>query len=184
MGKTTKGAAKTAAKITKGKEKVEKKCGRAAKCAALLLASGLAALFCGCSTTGEQPARSQTQNNRFENCTFINAASVKLPLDAEGTNRVAEVEGGSLPPFEQFTQTQANEGSETISPTASPTNTTDIRPQTDVNTTGGRTAGILETALQAGASALMPKSSGAGSAAPAPSGAVCTDGSCTPGTGE
>ncbi len=151
MGKTTKGAAKTAAKVAKGKEKVRRKCGRAAKCAALLLASGLAALFCGCSTTGEQPARSQTQNNSFENCTFINAASVRLPLDAEGTNRVAEVGGGGLPPFEQFTQTQANEGSETISPTASPTNTTDIKPQTDVNTTGGRTPGVRDPGRRLGA---------------------------------
>lgn len=174
MGKTTKGAAKTAAKIAKGKEKVEKKCGRAAKCAALLLASGLAALFCGCSTTGEQPARSQTQNNSFEDCTFIIAAR------ASSTNGAVSAEGDALPSVEWFTQTQANEGSETISPTASPTNTTDIKPQTDVNTTGGRTAGILETALQAGASA-MSKSSGTGSAATAPSGAACTDGSCTPG---
>lgn len=175
MGKTTKGAAKTAAKIAKGKEKVEKKCGRAAKCAALLLASGLAALFCGCSTTGEQPARSQTQNNSFEDCTFIIAAR------ASSTNGAVSAEGDALPSVEWFTQTQANEGSETISPTASPTNTTDIKPQTDVNTTGGRTAGVLETALQAGASALMSKSSGTGSAATAPSGAACTDGSCTPG---
>lgn len=176
MGKTTKGAAKTAAKIAKGKEKVEKKCGRATKCAALLLAYGLAALFCGCSTTGEQPARSQTQNNRFEACTFIIAAR------ASSTNGAVSAEGDALlPSVEWFTQTQANAGSETISPTASPTNTTDIKPQADVNTTGGRTAGVLETALQAGASALMSKSSGMGSAATSPSGAACADGSCTPG---
>lgn len=175
MGKTTKGAAKTAAKIAKAKAKVARKCGKAAKCAALLLASGLAALFCGCSTTGEQPARSQTQNNSFEDCTFIIAAR------ASSTNGAVSAEGDALPSVEWFTQTQANEGSETISPTASPTNTTDIKPQTDVNTTGGRTAGILETALQAGASALMSKSSGTGSAATAPSGAACADGSCTPG---
>lgn len=175
MGKTTKGAAKTAAKIAKAKAKVARKCGKAAKCAALLLASGLAALFCGCSTTGEQPARSQTQNNSFEDCTFIIAAR------ASSTNGSVSAEGDALPSVEWFTQTQANKGSETISPTASPTNTTDIKPQTDVNTTGGRTAGVLETALQAGASALMSKSSGMGSAATAPSGAACTDGSCAPG---
>lgn len=175
MGKTTKGAAKTAAKISKAKAKVARKCGKAAKCAALLLASGLAALFCGCSTTGEQPARSQTQNNSFEDCTFIIAAR------ASSTNGAVSAEGDALPSVEWFTQTQANEGSETISPTASPTNTTDIKPQTDVNTTGGRTAGVLETALQAGASALMSKSSGMGPAATDPSGAACTDGSCTPG---
>lgn len=178
MGKTTKGAAKTAAKVAKGKEKVRRKCGRAAKCAALLLASGLAAPFCGCSTTGEQPARSQTQNNSFDGCIFVIAAR------ASSTNGAVSAEGDALPSVEWFTQTQANEGSETISPTASPTNTTDVRPDVDVNTTGGRTAGILETAIQAGASALMSKSSGAGSAAPAPSGAACTDGSCTPGAVE
>ncbi len=176
MGKTTKGAAKTAAKVAKGKEKVEKKCGRAAKCAALLLASGLAALFCGCSTTGEQPARSQTQNNNFDGCIFVIAAR------ASSTNGAVSAEGDALPSVEWFTQTQANEGSETVSPTASPTNTTDVKPQTDVNTTGGRTAGILETALQAYAAPRA--SSGTGSAAPAPSGADCTDGSCTPGAGK
>lgn len=174
MGKTTKGAAKTAAKVAKGKEKVERKCGRAAKCAALLLTSGLAAL-CGCSTTGEQPTRSQTQNNSFDGCIFVIAAR------ASSTNGAVSAEGDALPSVEWFTQTQANEGSETVSPTASPTNTTDVRPQTDVNTTGGRTAGILETAIQAGASALMSKSSGAGSAANV-TGGVCTDGSCTPAT--
>ena len=105
----------------------------------------------------------------------------ELQLTADGIVTLASAEGDALPSVEWFTQTQANAGSETISPTASPTNTTDIKPQTDVNTTGGRTAGVIETALQAGASALMSKSSGTGSAATAPSGAVCTDGSCTPG---
>lgn len=169
---------KVAAKVAKGKAKVAKKCGKAAKCAAMLLALG--AVLCGCSTTGEQPARSQTQNNEIHDCVFVIAGKATVN-PASSTNVVADADGGVLPSVEWFTQTQANEGSETISPTASPTNTTDIKPQTDVNTTGGRTAGILETALQAGASALMSKSSGTGCAATAPSGAACTDGSCTPG---
>jgi len=49
---------------------------------------------------------------------------------------------------------------------ANPTNTTDIKPDVDVNTTGGKTAGVLETAISAGASLLKGSSS-------------CSDGSCT-----
>ena len=165
---------KVAAKVAKGKEKVQVKCGKAAKAVAVL---AVLLAFCGCSTTGEQPARSQTQNNEIHDCTFIVAG--KAIVNPKGsTNELVKAEGEVLPSVEWFTQTQANEGSETISPTASPTNTTDIKPDVDVNTTGGRTAGVLETAITAGASALMNATSSSGSASAASG--TCTDGSCTP----
>lgn len=43
--------------------------------------------------------------------------------------------------------------------TSTPTNTTDIRPDVDVNTTGSRSAGVLETFISAGLSAITGKSS-------------------------
>lgn len=163
MAKTTKGASKTAAKIAKGKAKVARKCGKAAKAVAVtLFASALFAAGCMGTTT---PSRSQTLC--IKDCT-INVYGC-------GT------ETNEVPRIELATQAMSIDNSGTETQTTSPTNTTDIKPQTDVNTTGGRTAGILETALQAGASALMSKSSGTGSAATAPSGAACADGSCTPG---
>lgn len=163
MAKTTKGAAKTAAKIARGKAKVARKCGKAAKAVAVaLFASALFAAGCMGTTT---PSRSQTLC--IKDCT--------ISVYGCGT------ETNEVPRIELATQAMSIENSGTETQTASPTNTTDIKPQTDVNTTGGRTAGVLETALQAGASALMSKPSGTGSAATAPSGAACTDGSCTPG---
>lgn len=163
MAKTTKGAAKTAAKIARGKAKVARKCGKAAKAVAVaLFASAMFAAGCMGTTT---PSRSQTLC--IKDCT--------ISVYGCGT------ETNEVPRIELATQAMSIENSGTETQTASPTNTTDIKPQTDVNTTGGRTAGILETALQAGASALMSKPSGTGSAATAPLGAACTDGSCTPG---
>ena len=163
MGKTTKGAAKTAAKIAKAKAKVARKCGKAAK--SVVAALFMSALFvAGCMGT-TTPSRSQTLC--IKDCT--------ISVYGCGT------ETNEVPRIELATQAMSIENSGTETQTASPTNTTDIKPQTDVNTTGWRTAGVLETALHAGASALMSKSSGTGSATTAPSGAACTDGSCTPG---
>ena len=152
MAKTTKGAAKTAAKIARGKAKVARKCGKAAKAVAVaLFASALFAAGCMGTTT---PSRSQTLC--IKDCT--------ISVYGCGT------ETNEVPRIELATQAMSIENSGTETQTASPT-----------NTTGGRTAGVLETALQAGASALMSKPSGTGSAAVAPLGAACTDGSCTPG---
>ena len=117
---TTKAKAKVAAKTGK--------CGRnakeCAKAAVVLVAfAALAALLTGCATTGEQPARSQTMTNEFRDCVIVMAAKATV------TNCVVVAEGGAMPTLEMFTQTQANEGSETISPTATPT--LDIKP--DIN---------------------------------------------------
>lgn len=61
----------------------------------------------------------------------------------------------------------------TESTTANPTNTTDVKPDVDVNTTGARSAGVLETAI----SGLL--GAGKGSSAD-PHATTCTDGSCSP----
>lgn len=103
--------------------KVGKKLGRnareCAKAAVVLVAfAALAALLTGCATTGEQPARSQTMTVNLDECTI----TINLPQGAEGL----------APTLELMTQTQANEGSETISPTATPTNTTDTDASLDI----------------------------------------------------
>lgn len=173
---------KVAAKVAKGKEKVEAKCGKAAKAVAALAAPAALLAFCGCSTTGEQPARSQTQNNEIHDCTFIVAG--KATVNPKGTtNEVVVADGEVLPSVEWFTQTQANEGSETNAQTATPTNTTDVKPQTDVNTTGGRTAGVLETAVSAAASCLTAKTAAPAATTNGTAGGACTDGSCSPSGG-
>jgi len=65
--------------------------------------------------------------------------------------------------------------------TSSPTNTTDLRPDVDVNTTGSRTAGVLETAISAGISALTSSSS-TNSSSTSSSTTTSTDGTCTDGS--
>ena len=75
----------------------------------------------------------------------------------------------------------ADSSGSTETMTATPTNTTDIKPDVDVNTTGGRTAGVLETAIAAGSSALvnaMTSDKSSESATTSSASAECTDGSC------
>lgn len=129
MGKTLKGAAKTASKIAtkvkRAKGKIARKCGKATACAV-----GAFLLLCvGCSTArSEMPAeqssaqRAQTITAMFRDCQFNFGYSA-------ATNYT-----GNLPSFEFITATQSNEtgGGETYenAPTATPTAT-----QTPTNTT-------------------------------------------------
>ena len=98
MGKTTKGAAKTAAKIAKGKAKVARKCGKAAKAVAVaLFASALFAAGCMGTTT---PSRSQTLC--IKDCTIsvygcgtetnevprIELATQAMSIENSGTRRI------------------------------------------------------------------------------------------------
>ena len=173
--KVKKAKAKVAAKVAKGKAKLRRKLG---KVKAVLVLFALAAVASGCASTGSQPSRTQSQNNEFKDCTFILAAKATV------SNQTIQAEGdATLPCIELFTQTQGNDGSETVSPTATPTNTTDIRPDVDVNTTGGRSAGVLETLIGAfGTWLTTPSGKDAVSAtAPANStGGDCKDGNCSP----
>lgn len=182
--------AKVAAKIAKAKSKVAAKCGDsdAAKKLTEKVATlvALALVIAGCASTGEQPARSQTMHNNFDECIVIVAGKVTLK---EG--KVKEVDGeGGLPALELFTQTQQNEGSETISPHASPTNTTDVDAALDVpvnkmNSGTSAAGGAAEKLLGAGADWLSSKigTGGAGSTATANAkAAACADGSCSKGS--
>lgn len=189
--KCDKAKAKCASKVAKGKSKVAKKCGKtgaakkvAAKVATVIV---LALVIAGCASTGEQPARSQAMHNNFDECIVIVAGKVTLK---EG--KVKEVDGeGVLPSLELFTQTQANEGSETIAPKATPTNTTDVDAALDVpvnkmNSGTSAAGGAAERLLGAGADWLSGKLNGGdASAAKTDTGtstkakAECSDGNCS-----
>ena len=128
MGKI---ADKVAKAKNKAKAKVTAKTGKTGKkkvCAALALTAGIA-LIVGCATTGEQPARSQTQHNDIRNCIII-VGSARTTVSNDVVKAEAEVTPSAI---ELFTQTQANEGSETVSPTATPTLTVDT--DADLNLT-------------------------------------------------
>lgn len=184
--KVSKIKAKVAAKVAKCKAKVAAKCGEtgAAKVATVI---AIALVIAGCASTGEQPARSQTMHNNFDECIVIVAGKVTLK---EG--KVNEVDGeGGLPSLELFTQTQANEGSETIAPKATPTNTTDVDAALDVpvnkmNSGTSAAGGAAERLLGAGADWLSGKLNGGDASAAKTTGtstqanAACPDGNCSP----
>lgn len=147
---------------TKAKAKVAAKTGKCggnakecAKAAVVLVAFAALAILCGCATTGEQPARSQTQTNRFDDCIVIVGAARTTV-----SNGVVVAEADVSPTaVELFTQTQANEGSETISPVATPT--LDIKPDINVryndalkNATDA-SKGVLETLSEASSKAVL-----------------------------
>ena len=191
--KVSKIRSKVASKVAKVKAKVAERTGeavdgvkKAAKCVAVLFA--IALLSSGCSTTGEQPARSQTQNNTFDDCIIVVATRVSV------SNRVVNAYGSQeIPSVDLFTQAQANDGSETISPHASPTNTTDVDAALDVpvnkmNSGTSAACGAAEKLLGAGADWLSSKI-GTGGAATASTAAqanaksaACADGSCSKGS--
>lgn len=129
MGKTSKGKEKAAAKIAAAKRKIARKC--KGKCAALLAALGLAFVLAGCSTSNSaQPAKAQTQNNTFDDCIFVVATHCSV------SNRIVTAEGTKdAPSVELLTQTQSLEssGTESYSPTATQTPTTDVKPDVDVH---------------------------------------------------
>lgn len=161
--------AKVSAKVSAAKAKVKAKVGKAGKgvkCAVILLA--LASVV-GCMDTN--PASRATNSTdeigdilvRFENCSNC-TGTVNL---TKGDSALASADSSGS------TETQ----------TATPTKTTDVSPKTDVNTTGGRTAGVLETAIGAGINALTGDGGSGAKQTACPGGACsyngeCADGSC------
>ena len=142
MGKTSKCKDKAKAKVAKGKAKVARKCGAAAK--AVIAAVCLSVLFSGCMGT-QTPSRSQSLT--IKDCT------IKVYGCGTETNEV--------PRIELATQAMSIENSGTETQTATPTQTTDVKPDVNLNYaqgggitnrgTGGGTAsgaaGVLEKLL-------------------------------------
>ena len=195
MGKTDKCKKKAAAKVAKAKGKIARKTKGAC---ALFLAFGLA-LLCGCSTSDSaQPAKSQTQNNTFDDCIIVVATKCSV------SNRIVRADGTKdIPAVELFTQTQSLEssGTESFSQTATQTPTTDVKPDIDVhyndamkNATDA-SKGVLESLIDSSAKAVLQmmsekktgtvevtKTDGSTATVKCENGqcSLCTDGSCTP----
>ena len=163
MGKTVKGKEKAAVKVARKKRKLVRKC-KGTACALLLF--GLA-LLCGCATSDSmQPAKSQTQNNTFDDCIIV------VAMHASISNRVVSADGTKeAPAVELFTQAQSLESTgstETISPTSTQTPTTDVKPDVDVhyndavkNATDA-SRGVLESLAAASASKVVQMMSSGG----------------------
>lgn len=114
MGKTDKCKKKAAAKVAKAKGKIARKCGKAAK--VVIAIACLSVLFAGCQGTST-PSRSQTLT--IKDCT------INVYGSGTETNEVARVEIA--------TQAMSIENSGTESQTATPTQTTDVKPDIDVH---------------------------------------------------
>ena len=158
MGKTIKGKDKAKVKAAKAAAKVARKC-KGKKCAMAVAALALAAIFAGCATSDSaQPAKSQTQNNTFDDCIIVVATKCSV------SNRVVRADGTKdIPAVELFTQTQSLEssGTESFAQTATQTPTTDVKPDIDVKyndaIAGATTAskGVLESLTSAGANKVL-----------------------------
>ena len=157
-------------KADKKTKKADKKTGK--KCGALVAFLSMTALLCGCLHPEGQPSRSQTMNNDFKECIVVIASKTSI------SNNCVTAEGDGIQPNEIFTQTMKNEGSEQNSPTMTPTQTTDVSPKTDVNTTGGRSAEVLESIVGAFGTWLATPS---GKEAAASAANTCTTGNCKTG---
>ena len=113
---------KVAEKVNKGKDKVVKKCGKGAKCAAFIFAIGLATAICGCSTA-KAPTAQRAQNVTVTDNTFnFNIGQCEPCV----TNNTAVIPSFH---FEFGTAAQANEtsGTETMTATNTQTPTNDVK---------------------------------------------------------
>ena len=143
---------KVDAKVAEKKAKIAEKCDKATKVACLLFA--LAFILTGCATS-DPSSRSTTA--RYGDI-IINGNDNRVTL---GDGAIASADSSGA----------------TETTTASPTNTTDIKPQTDVNTTGSRTAGVLESAVSSFGNWLTTPSDKTGNAKVTP----CNTGDCSTG---
>ncbi len=158
MGKTYRGKEKAKAKVAKAKAKIARKTKRGAL-AAIAFALLCVLLIGGCATSDSaQPAKSQTQNNTFDDCVIIVAARATV------SNGVIKATGGEMPSLELFTQTQSLESTgstETISPSAVQTPTTDVKPDIDLNyndavgAASSASKSVLDTLAPAAKSAIL-----------------------------
>jgi hypothetical protein len=129
MGKTAKGKDKAKAKVAKANAKIARKVKRGV--AAVVAAFTLALLSTGCtSAQSSQPAKSQTQNNTFDDCIIVVATQASV------SNRVIRADGTKdIPAVELFTMAQSQESTgstDTFGQSATQTPTTDIKPKTDL----------------------------------------------------
>ena len=170
---------RTLALGNKANEKVtkkiaEKKAKIKGKFALIAFALSLGVIATGCatadpssrSTSGTYGDTEPSVKVVFEKGSHNNTATITMPITM-GDAAVAS----------------ADSSGSTESMTATPTNTTDIKPQTDINTTGGRSAGVLETLIGAFGTWLTTPSGKEAVSATSPAdctGGDCRDGNCSP----
>ena len=131
-------AAKTGGIKGKVKAKVAAKCGRGKACAAVLMAAALCTAMCGCLGT-TTPSRSQTLT--FDRCTF------NIRGGGADTNELARLEIG--------TQAMSIETSGTENQTVTPTQTTDVKPDINLNYAQGGGITNRGTGGSGGASGIL-----------------------------
>lgn len=160
---------KLKAKITAAKAKIAAKArGKsAAKTSAALVAVAL--MLAGCSTS--EPASRLTRSEVGDL-----APSIEINV-AEGSSSNTFTITANIKLGDGAISSADSSGS-TETTTANPTNTTDIKPDTDVNTTGGRSAGVLETLIGAAPSIIKASTGSAGSASTTGECKDCTTGEC------
>lgn len=159
-------------KVTK--KIAEKKAKIKGKFALVAFALSLGVIATGCATS--DPSSRSTSGTYGDT-----EPSVKIVFEKGSHNNTATI---TMPvTIGDAAVASADSSGSTESMTATPTNTTDIKPKTDVNTTGGRSAGVLESLIGAfGTWLTTPSGKDAVSAtAPANStGGDCKDGNCSP----
>ena len=121
---------KVAEKVGKGKDKVVKKCGKGAKCAAFIFAIGLVTALCGCATA-DAPTAQRAQTVTVTDNTFVFNIGQCEPCVTNNTAVIPNFQ------FEFGTAAQANEtsGTETMTATNTQTPTNDVK--TDLKFTYG-----------------------------------------------
>lgn len=149
MGKTIKGKDKAARKTAAAKRKIARKTKGGRNVVVAIVCAFALAILAGCATSDSaQPAKSQTQNNRFDGCVFVMATRATV------SNGVVRASGEDIQALEMFTQTQSLESTgstENNSQTSTQTPTTDVKPDIDahyndaVGTGGNAAASFLST---------------------------------------
>lgn len=137
---------KVAAKVAKGKAKVEKKCGKAKACVAWFIATAALSAIVGCATVDQpnetpnlQAGKSETMNATLNNSPIYVMLGVKKLNLGSPTNSVEFGESAEtkLPPDITIlgqVQSLESSGTETFSPSNAPVNTPTATPTNDVKT--------------------------------------------------
>lgn len=159
-------------KVTK--KIIEKKAKIKGKFALVAFALSLGVIATGCATS--DPSSRSTSGTYGDT-----EPSVKIVFEKGSHNNTATI---TMPvTIGDAAVASADSSGSTESMTATPTNTTDIKPQTDVNTTGGRSAGVLESLIGAFGTWLTTPSGKEAVSATAPANSTfvdCKDGNCSP----
>ena len=163
MGNVEKAKQKAKEKLRTKMRKVTRKAKKTLRAGSVMISVIALAVITGCASSGEQPARSQNQHNEFDQCFFY----------------VTGTSSNDMPAIEVFTQTQSNAGSETVSPTSTPTQSTSTDLKAQLPAKGSAGSGVLETVLDAFTGGGGGNSESKCANGTCPDGNCCLDGNCS-----